>query len=504
MTPVLLVLLLAPALIEALYNGEEATENYKFMAHLKIGEEGKEIQCGGVIYSSKSILTTARCVAPKGQKVKVSEVDIVVGAADWTDEAAEHRATPSVKKIITFPAYKGGYEADIALLVLTEELVFGDGVGKIEVATSGWIASWVEGTQVTVNGWGGTQESDEGVEKLQKIEYELSDQKECGEYWSQRGMPLGDSMFCAGSPTEEKHAWNGDQGGPVFYIDSTPKLLGLVSWGKDRSPRDYDVMTDVSGYTDLLVSALSDAEQYPWVELHGGLNHGVVLIHREADKDGPTTICTDEVTQVEIDAICKTLGFNTGSIQSAREYAGKYPTRGYSSMPKFGVTRLDCKNSANVFKDCTYASYPAEAKAPCFDGQQLAVQCSNEAWNFEFTHMQTKTGARGRAMCRLAAHHYGAQIDVKSEIVGTLVNIFSDKVEKVEENMKWRKKQDTFLARYQDLEHSCLACVAAVRGTEGMFKTFILEDESVCKMERPDAQTKLEEWLKTFDPDSVY
>ena len=463
------------------------------------------MHCGGVIYSTKAILTAARCVAPKGMKVKASDVHIVVGEADWTDEDAPDRQTPDVKKIVTFPAYKGGYAADIALLILSEEMTFDETANKIDVANSGWMDTWVDGTKVTVYGWGGTQDDDEGTNKLHQISYELSDQDECKKYWEEKSMHVGDGMFCAGSPDEDMHTWDGDQGGPVFFINDASDniLLGLVSWGKDKSPRDYDVMTDVSYFKALVEKELGASDDYPWVELKGGLNHGVVLIHREDDTNGPSTICTDGVDQVDVDTICLSLGFKSGVIQGSRDYAGKRPSKGYGDMPHFGITDLDCSSAANIFSDCTFKPYPAEASAPCFDGQQLAVLCSNEeAWKFEFSHMQTKTGNRGRAMCRLIAHHYGTQVDVKKEVIGALVNIKTDTVEVVEEQMKWRKKQDTFLARYKDLEHSCLACVATVRGANNVFTTYILENEDVCKMDKTDAETKLEEWMAGWDPES--
>ena len=177
--------------------------------------------CGGVIYSTKAILTAARCVAPRGMRVDASDVHIVVGAADWTDEAVTTRQTPAVKKIVTFPAYKGGNHADIALLIVDEEIFFDADVGKIAVAESGWMDSWEDGTEVTVYGWGGTQDDDEGTNVLHQIKYELSDQDECKEYWREKSNPVGDAMFCAGSPDEDKHTWHGDQGGPVFFIDDS-------------------------------------------------------------------------------------------------------------------------------------------------------------------------------------------------------------------------------------------------------------------------------------------
>jgi len=478
-----------------IYNGEAATD-YKFIVHLEIGDEK---QCGGTIYSENIILTTAQCVAPKGKKVEVSSVKIVAGVSDWTDEDEENRQEAKVSKIITHQDYKGGAEMDIALIVLQEGLQFNANVGSIDFYDPDE-EDCSSGCPVFVLGWGGTETENKGTRVLQMIESTLSNQDECEEYWEKRGRPIMEGMFCTGSPEEEKHAWVGDEGGPV-YVDKEGDLflLGLVSWGSDRTiPRAYDVNIKVVYFQEWIEQQTSNVDVYPWIELQGGLNHGVVLLHKDADSK-PVAICSHGVGQKELDGICVDLGYKYGVSRGSRDYTGRRPSKGFEKMPEFGATKLDCKDVSKSFaEDCSFKNYPDEAEIPCFDGQQLAVQCTDEEWEFDLTHMQTKSGTRGRAMCRLDALMYGLEINVKTDVSAMLVNIKDDGVDIVDKNMKYRRRQSTFVSRFKDVEHNCLACVAMINGAKSHFNTFLVEDRSICKMEAEAADIAVRTWLEEF------
>merc|ERR1712176_1113600 len=317
-----------------------------------------------------------------------------------------------------------------------------------------------------MGGWGGTEAEEEGTRVLQMMKYSVSDQEECAEYWKTRGKPIMEGMFCTGSPDEDQHAWAGDEGGPVL-VNQNGDLVqaGLVSWGNDRTvPREYDVNTDLVHFKEWIEEQAASTENYPWIELGGGLSHGVA--------------------------------------RGSRDYTGRRPSKGFSKMPQFGATKLQCTEGTDDFAgECAYLKYPDEAPMPCFDGQQLAVQCANEEWTFQFTHMQTKTGDRGKAMCRLDAQQYGAQINVKSEVTAMLVNIKEDGVDVVGEAMKYRKKQSSFTARFKDIEHSCLACVAMMNGAESHFNTYHLEHQDICKLSETDAEEALKKWIEEYVPE---
>jgi len=229
------------------------------------------------------------------------------------------------------------------------------------------------------------------------------------------------------------------------------------------------------------------------------LNEGIVMMHK-AGKD-PVTICNHKVAQKDLDVICKSLGHKKGILKSVMDYTGRR-RKAFDDMPKFGATELDCTDGDTDFDNCIYKEYPDDAEQPCFNGQQLAVQCAENEWEFAITNIQTKPGNRGKAMCRLKAEQYGTAINVKAEVLGMLVNIKADKtVEVVEKKMKFKRRQSTLAARYRDLENNCLACVAMVRGAEQKFSAHILEDEDNCKIDQTEAKGALATWIKAFVPE---
>ena len=122
-------------------------------------------------------------------------------------------------------------------------------------------------------------------------------------------------------------------------------------------------------------------------------------------------------------------------------------------MPNFGATNLQCAAGADNFaKDCTFTEYPNKAAVPCFNGDELEVQCTtDEEWEFKYTNMISiiKKGPRGRAKCTLLAERYGVQIDVKRILYAMLVNVRdSGVVEIVDKEMKYRKGKRAQLSRF--------------------------------------------------------
>ena len=58
-----------------------------------------------------------------------------------------------------------------------------------------------------------------------------------------------------------------------------------------------------------------------------------------------------------------------------------------------------------------------------------------------------------------------------------------------------------YLPRFRDIEHSCLACVAMINGVESHFNTYMIEEESICKMGHAAAAPKLEAWIGSYKPE---
>ena len=370
---------------------------------------------------------------------------------DWTDEEEGYRQEVKARRIVLHPDYKGTAENDIAIIMLEEDMTFNERVKAVHsLAEEFWIEEYTG--DAWVFGWGGTEEEREGVDVLQMIQYSISDQTDCDDYWGYKGRILTEKMFCTGSPEEEQHAWVGDEGSPVFIKDDDDNMLlaGVVSFGTEKgSSRDYDVNTDVSAFTEWIEKTVAEGDQYPHISLRGGTDNGVVMLMKDASSE-QATICNHGAGQKELDAICKTLGYAGAVHRGSLDYVGRRPKKGYENMPNFGATNLQCAEGTDDFaNDCTFTEYPDNAAVPCFKGDELALQCTTgEEWEFEYTHIVTREGSRGRARCKLLAQRYGVQVDVKGMLSGMLVNIKeSGAVEIIDKEMEYRKSETTHSSR---------------------------------------------------------
>ena len=77
------------------------------------------------------------------------------------------------------------------------------------------------------------------------------------------------------------------------------------------------------------------------------------------------------------------------------------------------ATDADCPTGATDISDCTYTDY-TESGVPCFDGEQVAVSCSNTDWEFSAEISQIKYRKKGskiagRAWCDVIASKYGME-----------------------------------------------------------------------------------------------
>ena len=382
-----------------------------------------------------------------------SQVKILVGVQDWTDEDEENRQEVKAKRIVTHPDYRGTSANDIAVILLADDMTFNDKVSRISLGSDGWMDDY-DGN-IWVYGWGGSEVERGGVRGLQMIEYSFSDQNECREYWKAKGRMMPESAFCSGSPAEEQNAWVGDEGGPVFIKNSENEMVqaGVVSYGTEKGEsRDYDVNTNVVLFRDWIEDTVDSADDYPYISLEGGLDNGVVMLTKDASSK-PATICNHGAGQKELDAICKTLGYGRAVNRGSRNYVGRRPKKGYEKMPYFCATKLQCDEGTDDFaNDCTFTEYPDNAEIPCFNGDELAVQCtSGEEWEFEYTHMLSKEGARGRVKCKLLAERYGVPIDAKHTLSAMLVNIKESEVEIVDKSMRYRRSESTHVSRLVSL-----------------------------------------------------
>ena len=290
-----------------------------------------------------------------------------------------------------------------------------------------------------------------------------------------------DGLVCTIDPDGEATTYIGDNGGPlVVKVGDRFTLLGLVSWGfLDPEVRSYNMFVDVHSNQQWIEETMGRAADDSWVELNTGGSHGIVMVH---DKMGKVaTVCNDNVGKSEINAVCRGQGYTKGALADVRDYLPgerKQKKQGGSGLPPYGYTNLNCgDDNSDILKQCTMEEYEF-ALVPCFDGQQLAVKCTDEDWSFEVTNIfpeiKSVKGtefARGRISCMVHAEKYGIPLDMKSQVKVGLVIRGDDGIEDIEgKPMKYRKKTGMHVGRFKPtnevLPDACFACIAYLPGEE--------------------------------------
>jgi len=214
--------------------------------------------CGGFIYSSRDIVTTASCVAGK----TASKLKVVVGQVSAIT-ADPNEQTMSVYTITPVPQYNSTLKTnDIALLKLTADIKF-DYVNVDFVAYNELDNS----LPVVVMGWGAT--FDGGLESVNLHSGEvnvivLTKDSPCGSYNTPEfnfatmicasNDPSVDAIAppsnaTAGSPCQY------DEGSPlVQVVNDIPTVVGILSKTDGCSAESYGVYTRVSIFYSWLLN----------------------------------------------------------------------------------------------------------------------------------------------------------------------------------------------------------------------------------------------------------
>ena len=456
------------------------------------------------------MITAAHCVTDGVITTSTDQIEVVVGDHTGSqDEETEQKL--SVARIIYHEKYEYFYTRhDIALLILQDEVKFSEGVQEISLPQDRRL--YEAGTPITVIGWGGTEDGDE-ADVLQKHEYKVSDQEGCKEYYKNKlQFPVLEGMLCTGSPDQTGFAWAGDSGGPIVARDGERfVLLAVTSWGASEPEENlYDINADVHYYMSWIESRIAKSEQGRWIELVGGdVNSGVVVFHEMGSDNSyrSYTMCNDGVSQKEATAVCAGLGFKYGALKHAGEFRSAW--RNDADSPQIGRSRFACSSEATSAWECDRADYSA-ADVPCLEGDELAVTCFDNEWEFKVPMIYVRLGrkggnARGVVDCYPYAKLRGNTIDFQNEVTMFVVNVREDGPELVK-RMKYRKNNGFNMhvgrIRPRDkVQHNCLACVAALRGGNSRFFAAKVEEDN-CKMDRAAALQLVNEWLEKINEEN--
>ncbi|XP_066248824.1 brachyurin-like [Euwallacea similis] len=184
--------------------------------------------CGGVLISSKYVLTAAHCVS------RYSSIQVILGAhnINYVEDTQIISLNPTV---IVHQNYNGSYENDIALLKLSKYVRLTQEIEPIFELADESCGNFL-GATALLSGWvfpGYTCHNGPLEKKLRKVSVNVMSNAICSSSFSSRDVTVAESHLCTcgyDSITGQIGACFGDSGGPLV-VGST--LIGLVAFGDD-------------------------------------------------------------------------------------------------------------------------------------------------------------------------------------------------------------------------------------------------------------------------------